>query len=512
MINSIKITNHNHVQDVELLNLSGINIFCGKNNAGKTTILNILSGGSEDFDLGNPYKIEEVLEIFVLALKQVRDLFNDDRNWNDNILGGYISLAHEMLSNCSKEYYFYDDLLKLTNNMYENTDKEFTLTEEVHETLKTILFSEKPIFPYIDPSNIIYIPANRFIDPKVRLSDQKSLIKSSGEGIVAKLFLMKNQLADSVDVDVYNKIKKQFKFICNNFDFDIIKNNDGTLSLMFTNPSGNWLDAQRCGLGLRDLLIILYFSNSVDNSTTVLIDEVETHIHPDLQRKLLHTLKESNKQFFITTHSNIFLDSTFINKIFQVTFDKQITISDATSRSEILNDLGFSISDNLTSDLIILCEGPTDKPVIEEFLYKLDLMQNYNIKIWPLGGDIMDQLDLTIFSEFYNIIGLIDLDPGSEKVRKRFINKCENNNIDIHRLERYSIENYFTIEALREVFKGQIDEKIKGIDPNKKLEDQINLNPKKNNKKIASSMALSDIYETDLYDFFVSVKQKLEKV
>ncbi|MBO1911718.1 AAA family ATPase, partial [Microvirga sp. 3-52] len=192
-----------------------------------------------------------------------------------------------------------------------------------------------------------------------------------------------------------------------------------------------------------------YFANSIDNSNVILIDEVETHLHPDLQRKLLHTLRESSKQFFITTHSNIFLDSTFVNKIFHVTFDNQINIVDATSRSGLLNDLGFSVSDNLTSDLIILCEGPTDKPVIEEFLYKFDLMQNYNIKIWPLGGDIMDQHDLTVFSESYKIIGLIDLDPGSGVIRQRFVDNCTDNNIPVHRLKRYAIENYFTIEALR---------------------------------------------------------------
>lgn len=512
MINSLKVSRHNHVQDVEMLNLSRINIICGRNNAGKTTILNTLSGGSDKYLLGKKYIFEEAWSFFEEVLADLKEELQGHYYWTDEILDLYYSVLHPALKGFNKSSYFVDDLLLITHEIYMSSSVQ-GLNEHIQKRINLIISEKSYFFPYLDDSEIIFIPTNRFIETRPRYDIQNKQIESNGEGIVNKIFYMKSQLEGSPELKAFHKMKEQFKFICDGGDFDIVTNSDGTISLMFTNPSGEWLGADNCGLGLRDLIIILYFANSHDNSKLILIDEVETHIHPDLQRKLLYILKEkSEKQFFITTHSNIFLDNTFVNKIFHVTFDGKIIIVDATSRSALLNDLGFSVSDNLTSDLIILCEGPSDKPILEEFLYKLNLMQNYNIKIWPLGGDIMDQHDLSVFSDSFNIIGLIDRDPGSEVIRKRFIENCNTNNIEVHRLERYAIENYFSIQALIVVFKGQISDSIKSIDPLMKLEDQIGLNPKKNNRKIANKMTIADIEGTDLYDFFDKVEKKLKSI
>ena len=131
-------------------------------------------------------------------------------------------------------------------------------------------------------------------------------------------------------------------------------------------------------------------------------------------------------------------------------------MENVTSRATALHELGYSIADNLVSDLIILVEGPTDRPVLEEFLAKEGLLQNFSIKVWPMGGDIMSQLDLSIFTASYKVIALVDHDPGSDKERKRFEDNCTAAKIPLHRLERRSIENYFSITAFRDVFGDQI--------------------------------------------------------
>lgn len=119
-----------------------------------------------------------------------------------------------------------------------------------------------------------------------------------------------------------------------------------------------WIDAVDCGLGLQDLLIILYFSIHPDFDV-VLVEEPESHLHPELQKKLLIYLKEdSKKQFFISTHSNIFLNNALVDRVFFTYYEGSVKVTDATSRSSILNNLGYSVSDNLMSDLVILVEGP----------------------------------------------------------------------------------------------------------------------------------------------------------
>ena len=105
----------------------------------------------------------------------------------------------------------------------------------------------------------------------------------------------------------------------------------------------------------------------------------------------------------------------------------------------------------------------------------------------------MDQLDLSVFSQNYSIIALVDQDPGSATIRGRFERNCTELGIRVHRLQRYSIENYFSIRALGEVFGSQIDESIVEIDADAKLEEQIGINVKKNNRRLAQAMSLDEI-------------------
>ena len=83
---------------------------------------------------------------------------------------------------------------------------------------------------------------------------------------------------------------------------------------------------------------------------------------------------------------------------------------------------------------------------------------------------------------------------------------CQEYNIPVHRLKRYAIENYLSILALREVFKGQISQTLTQLNPHTKLEDQINMNVKNNLRKIVSKMDLAEIENTDLYEFFEKVE------
>lgn len=197
--------------------------------------------------------------------------------------------------------------------------------------------------------------------------------------------------------------------------------------------------------------------------------------------------------------------------MFFTSFDESVVVDDATSRASILDDLGYSVTDNLVSDLVILVEGPSDVAVIEELLIKLGLYNDYNIKLWPLGGDIMDQLDLSVLVQSYSIIALLDNDPGSDKIRRRFIRNCEAHNIPVHRLERYAIENYFSLRALKQVFSVQIPADITEIKPDEKLEEQIKINVKGANRRVARAMTLEEVESTDLQASLAKVGQLLEK-
>ncbi len=324
------------------------------------------------------------------------------------------------------------------------------------------------------------ISPQRFISLNSPIDDLKQVLYD-GKNVINYLFNFKNQSRNSLFWSIYQKMNKEFKDISGGYEFDVVLEGSKNISLKFLYNDIIFVDNEYSALGLKNLLAIIFFA-LFPSDPILIIEEPENHLHPELQRRLLDFLKnKTDKQYFISTHSNIFLDTAYVDTIVLVQYiDGNIRVSNATSRSLILNELGYTVADNLISDVIILTEGPSDIPVIKHFLELMGLYGRYNIKLWPLGGDIMDQLDLSVFTDKHRIIAITDRDPGSKSVRDKFMEICAQHNIPCHRLSHYSIENYFTVEALRKVFKGQISEDLQTIDPNIKLFDQIGINCKNN--------------------------------
>ncbi len=178
-----------------------------------------------------------------------------------------------------------------------------------------------------------------------------------------------------------------------------------------------------------------------------------------------------------------------------------------------MNDLGYSVIDNLTSDIVIIVEGINDKKVLIEFLKKMDLYGKYNIKFWLLGGDLMGHVDLESFADNYKMMVLLDKDPKSD--RTEFLKQCKRLKIPVTELERYSMENYFPIEVYRECFGDKISSKIQAFDESQSIWAQLGgikkQDIKKGSEKFAKKTQLVDIEKTDLGRFLKKIEKALQE-
>ena len=238
------------------------------------------------------------------------------------------------------------------------------------------------------------------------------------------------------------------------------------------------------GNGIQSIIVMtfLLFERANDN-LSVFIEEPEMYLHPGFQRVLVNTfLKFDNHQFFMTTHSNHFLDLTLdYDHISIYAFRKQL--GDAAERvthpkfevenvsnanTQPLELLGVKNSSVFLSNCSIWVEGITDRRYLAHYLamymdhlkevggnptvYKEDLHYSFveysggNITHWSfLGGEHSIQVERLCAKLF-----LISDRDGLKKVERQEILQ-ETLEERYYCLESREIENLLAPHVLKKI-------------------------------------------------------------
>lgn len=191
--------------------------------------------------------------------------------------------------------------------------------------------------------------------------------------------------------------------------------NTGAWEIKLLDSSEQYIPLSKMGSGIKTVVLVLLnliaiprVTKSQSNSYVFAFEELENNLHPSLLRRLFNYIADYSKKngcyFFITTHSSIAIDLFSLNEDSQIIHlvkenDKVYinSISEHKKGGGVLKDLGVRPSDILLSNGVLWVEGPSDVIYLETLLllaitnksYKHKL--NYSIQalstaVWKYAG------------------------------------------------------------------------------------------------------------------------------
>jgi len=306
-LNSLSIKNFRGINNLELNNLSNINILVGDNNCGKTSVLEAISLFQNPLEINNILtscckRGREIISIFDLFLEMFpRENINKNIEivssinsvlYNLNINGKLIERINPNLYRCIENDEYFDEncfesrifkgRIKVKKNMEVINEKEIDLSEEKIQSTLADLSNQIINMVYVSPYDYLY---NRLID------DTINVIKSGEKEEVIKLL----------------------KILDNNIeDFNVLKSKNKPSSIYIKHSKYGFMSLSSFGDGVKKILTLASAVVSAKNGI-LLIDEIETAIYKNILNNvfgwLLNACKIYKVQLIATTHSLEVIDA-----------------------------------------------------------------------------------------------------------------------------------------------------------------------------------------------------------
>lgn len=465
-LKEVHLKNFKSFQDNKI-NLNNINILVGKNNSGKSNLIESIdlffnyrkkyrTINLDNYLFKNTSKKSTKLKFSITCIFKANKKIKIDvsrRVKTFEPINANNELRIRFSHNKSKQRLY-------SSNTYEI----YNYSSAKYIRLSSIEFNR--IFNNFE---FLYIPAfrdfsNEHILEEIigKLFDKSSAIKRNK--IKLSLTKVKTNITNNIinsftkdfnnliDNDFFGKLELDILFKLNDRKFiqDILKSSSPVLT------DDVQTDINDKGSGLQSFIIIWlynYLSKLSNKKLILAIEEPEAHLHPTAQKNLMKGIntifKSDNNQIIVTTHSPFLINSSKFESIISIqkTSRAKETISnikqiksdffDTNDLNYFQRNLNIEKKDIFFSDHIILVEGTSDQLVLNHFLklYGFDCNFN-NCSIIPVYGKGNFKFLVKLISAFglsYNLIFDRDFfyEFSNNKETWGFFNMCTYSNIRI---------------------------------------------------------------------------------
>lgn len=442
-----------------------VNVLIGKNNSGKSSVLNLVSAACSKNILFENHKLKTFDANYLIdeAMVKKAERYYSAQNRAD-LIGSYFRGRINISD--SPDY-----------KCCEKTDgTSFVLT---YDNFVNMLKKELPKRDY----DYRLLSAERNIVPEVETFEE--LLKPNGDGatnLIKRVLTCRDYDEKLVEIDL---LKALNQIMGDDAQFERIvvqqsnseKNPTWEVYLQETNSKRFALS--QSGSGLKTVILVLLNLMVIPRLNTKQkfifgFEELENNLHPALQRRLfkyIYDYATQNKIYlFLTTHSHVAINLFFEKEeatIYHITKVGQISdikkIDNYIDKVEILDDLDVKASDLLQANGIIWVEGPSDRIYINRWLEIFggaDIQEGIDFQFAYYGGknlshysvdDVDGLISILLTNRNSAIVMDSDKKHRSDKIRdtkKRVEKEFDDKSLFSWITKGREIENYLTNTAI----------------------------------------------------------------
>lgn len=445
LIKSISVENYRGFRDQQTLELAepgGITFLVGPNNSGKSSLTRL-------FNVFNNEYIENHGSLWNYSVNDInaKYFFNLNTNREVKIIFN-IENAHEELKNFS----VFTKKIELVFLIKKHSENIFLHCYIIIDNIETCIMEKYQDNDENERESLTFSKNNIDLISKIKKenSDPRSLDKLVYSDTlkifkkVKKYFLAFESIKffdinpnnsffktgqelvifnnNKQNSDIVFKLKKKIRDIFNKLNLEVpssgpSNNEKKQIEFEFDDLS---LNAHEIGTGYSMVYILLMEILRNKDIQLVVIDEIESHLHPGLIRALIGILREiefegvrRNLQFILATHSPTVL-SCATEKDILYRFQKKEGVctfkqffrdqADLRAMREAADELGILPGDALLANVVVWVEGPTDifwvrallrayLPIyLEETHRPFQLVEGLHYAIMMTGGAVISHL------------------------------------------------------------------------------------------------------------------------